>query len=186
MKKLLVFLAFVLMLSGCGGETDGMDRAMELRSKLLGCESCTFDVDITADYGDQIQSFSLSCSGDNQGQLSFEVLKPESIAGISGEFTGGEGKLTFDDVALSFPLLADDQVTPVSGPWIFLKTLLGGYLTSCGEDGDYLRLTISDSYEDDALQLDIWLDGTDTPVQAEIAYDGRRIVTMKIGNFQVS
>lgn len=163
-----------------------MDRAINLRSKLLGCESCSFDAVVTADYGDAVHSFSMSCQGDNQGNLTFTVTKPESISGITGIFTAGTGSLTFDDVALQFPLLADDQVTPVSGPWIFLKTLLGGYMTSCGEEGDYLRLTIDDSYEDDALQLDIWLDSADTPLQADIIYDGRRILSMIIENFVLS
>ena len=86
---------------------------------------------------------------------------------------------------MSFPLLADDQVTPVSGPWILLKTLLGGYLTACTLEEELLRLTINDSYEEDALQLEIWLSSEDVPIQAEILYDGRRIVTMQIENFRI-
>ena len=110
---------------------------------------------------------------------------PETIEGITGRFKGKEGALTFDDTALAFPLLVDGQVTPVSGPWIFLKTLLGGYLTACGQEEEYLHLTIDDSYEEDALQLEVWLNGSDVPVQAEIVYDGRRILTMKIENFLI-
>jgi hypothetical protein len=69
-------------------------------------------------------------------------------------------------MALTFPPLADGQVAPVSGPWILLKTLLGGYLTACGMEDDLLRLTIYDSYEEDALQMEIWLNGENLPVQA--------------------
>jgi hypothetical protein len=50
---------------------------------------------------------------------------------------------------------------------------------------DLLRLTIDDSYEEDALKVDIWLDETDTPVRAEILYDGRRILTLIIKNFTI-
>lgn len=185
MKKLLAIFIVLSLLCGCGGNPDGMDRLLDLRAKLLGMESCSFDARITADYGDAVHSFVMHCQGDNQGNLTFGVKEPESISGITGEFAGGEGKLTFDDAALSFPLLTDEQITPVSGPWIFLKTLLGGYLTSCGEEEEYLRCTINDDYEDDALQLDIWLSGENTPVRAEIGWDGRRIVTMEIANFAV-
>jgi len=185
LKKLCSCLLAVLLLSGCSGKNEEMDRALALRSKLLGCTGCSFDVSITADYGDAIQIFAMTCQGDNQENLTFSVTEPESISGITGAFEGGKGKLTFDDTALEFPLLTDDQVTPISGPWIFLKTLLGGYLTSCGTEGDFLRLTIDDSYEDDALQLDIWLNGQDQPIRAEILYDGRRIVSMDIANFEV-
>ena len=111
---------------------------------------------------------------------------PETIAGITGTFTGEKGLLTFDDFALEFPRLTDDQITPISGPWILMKTLLGGYLTSCGPDGENLRVTIHDSYEEDALTMDIWLDGENKPIRGEILYDGRRIVTMDIENFSIS
>lgn len=175
----------LVFLTGCTGKDDEMDRCMALRARLLGCESCTFDAAVTADYGDALQSFSLRCEGKADGDLGFEVLEPESIAGITGRFEDGEGKLTFDDDALTFPLLADDQVTPVSAPWILLKTLLGGYLTACGMEEDLLRLTINDSYEEDALQLEIWLNDENRPVQAEIIYCGRRIITMEVENFQI-
>ena len=175
----------LVILTGCTGKRDEMDRAMALRAKLLGSEGCSFTAHLTADYGDALHEFTLYCEGTNEGNLGFRVEEPESIAGITGRFRGNEGELIFDDVALSFPLLADGQVTPVSGPWILLKTLLGGYLTACNQEEDLLHLTIDDSYEDDALQLEVWLSGEDLPVRAEILYDGRRILTMAVENFQI-
>lgn len=185
MKKLLAVMLALVIFTGCTGKRDEMDRVMTLRATLLACELCTFDAKITADYGDAVQSFSLRCEGRSDGTLGFEVLEPESIAGITGRFAAGKGELTFDDAALAFPLLADDQVTPVSAPWILLKTLLGGYLTACSTEEDLLRVTINDSYEEDALQLEVWLDAGDRPVQAEIVYDGRRIITMEVESFQI-
>ena len=173
------------MLTGCTGKRDELDRAMKLRANLLGCLGCSFDVTVTADYGDAFYTFVMNCQTGGRGDLQFTVLQPESLAGITGEISSGEGKLTFDDVALQFPLLAADQVTPVSGPWILMKTLLGGYLTAANEEGDLLHLTINDSYEEEALQMEIWLDGNDMPVNAEILYDGRRIVTMVVENFSL-
>ena len=179
-----LLLTFVI-LTGCTGKRNEMDRCMTLRADLLACELCSFDAKVTADYGDSVQEFELQCQGKSDGTLGFQVLQPESIAGITGKFASGKGELTFDDVALSFPLLADGQVTPVSAPWILLKTLLGGYLTSCNLEGDLLRLTINDSYEEDALQLDIWLNEENRPVQAEIIYDNRRIITMQVESFEI-
>lgn len=185
MKRIVAVLITLVIFSGCTGKRDEMDRAMTLRADLLACESCSFDAQITADYGDELHSFSMSCTSDNDGAVSFTVSEPESIAGITGTIEAGEGKLTFADTALAFPLLADDQVTPVSGPWILMKTLLGGYLTACTQEDDLLHLTIDDSYEEDALQLEIWLNADNHPVAAEILYGGRRIVTMIIENFQI-
>ncbi len=157
---------------------------MKLRASLLGCLECSFDVTITADYGDELHVFAMNCQSGGRGDVQFTVTKPESIAGITGTISSGEGKLTFDDAALYFPLLADGQITPVSGPWILMKTILGGYLTAANQEEDLLHLTIHDSYEEDALQMEIWLDDADLPVCGEILYDGRRIVTMAVENFQ--
>ncbi len=185
MKKRVWLVLMLFLLTGCTGKRDEMEKAMTLRAELLGCESCTFDVTVTADYGDTTHTFAMNCQGDNQGAVHFTVTQPETIAGITGSISGGEGTLTFDGAALAFPLLADGQVTPVSGPWIFLKTLLGGYLTACGQEGELLHLTIDDSYEDDALQMEIWIDADSSPVCGEILYQDRRIVTMEIENFRI-
>ena len=185
MKRIVaVFLALVL-LTGCTGKRDELDRAMKLRASLLGCLGCSFDATITADYGDEVHVFAMRCQTGGRGELQFEVLRPESIAGITGEFSSGEGKLIFDDVVLQFPLLADGQVTPISGPWILIKTLLGGYISAVNEEDENLHLTIYDSYEEDALQMEIWLNGEDAPICGEIIYDGRRILTLTVENFSI-
>ena len=173
-----------LLLTGCGGNDEALDRAMALRAKLLTAE-VSFDAEITADYGDQIHTFSVYCEGDNLGNLGFRVTAPETISDISGRIEAGEGKLTFRDTVLAFPLLAEDQLSPVSAPWIFYMTLRGGYLTAAGMEEDLLRLTIDDSYEDDAMTVDIWLDESDNPIRAEILYEGRRILTLTIKNFRI-
>ena len=180
----IAFLLALLTFSGCGGKDAELKRAMDLRAKLLA--SCvSFDAEITADYGNEIHNFSVYCEGDSQGNLGFRVTAPESIEGITGRIENKEGKLTYRDTVLAFPLLAEDQLSPVSAPWVFYTALRGGYLTSAGMEDDLLRLTIDDSYEEDALTVDIWLDEADNPVRAEILFDGRRILTMTIENFQI-
>jgi hypothetical protein len=185
LKKLAALVIVLVILTGCTGKRDEMDRAMRLRADLLCSGGCSFTAHLTADYGDAVHEFTLYCEGWNNGDLGFRVEAPDTISSITGRFKGEEGALTFDDVALAFPLLADGQVTPVSGPWILLKTLLGGYLTACNQEEELLHLTINDSYEDDALQLEIWLNENNLPVQAEIIYAQRRILTMQIENFQI-
>ena len=185
MKRAGMVLLLLIFLTGCSSASGEIERGMALRSKLLAAESCAFDAAITADYGDKVYTFAMGCKGDPQGNLTFTVSEPETIAGITGSISDSGGKLTFDDTALQFDLMADDQVTPVSAPWILLNTLRGGYLTSaCIEDG-LLRLSIDDSYDDDALHLDIWLNSEDFPVRAEILYDDRRILSLAVTNFEI-
>jgi len=185
MKRVLLTGILVCFLAGCSSGNTELERGMALRTRLLQAASCSFDVDITADYGEKIHTFSMSCQGDDKGDLTFTVTAPETISGITGKIAQEKGALTFGDKALAFELLADDQLSPVSAPWILLKTLRSGYLTSAGMDGDWLRLTIDDSYEDDALQLDIWLDQQELPKRAEILYDGRRILSLDVKAFVI-
>lgn len=162
----------------------GLDRAMTLRAAMIAAP-VSFDANITADYGEKSYTFSMKCTCDTKGDLKFEVTEPQSIHGITGIISGNGGKLTFDDTALAFELMADDQLSPVSAPWVLMKTLRGGYLTSCTQEGDYLRVAIDDSYEEDALHLDIWLDSDDHPKQAEIFWKGRRLLTVSVENFVI-
>lgn len=182
MKRIVAVLFVLVLLTGCSGKDGDMDRAMALRSKLLA-QSIQFETDITADYGSKTYTFSAQCSVDSSGNLTFTVSKPETISGISGSVSASGGKLTFDGKALSFPLMADNQITPVSAPWILMKTLRSGYLTSCGREGELLRLAIDDSYADDALHLDIWLNDQDVPIRGEILWQGRRILSLEVKNF---
>ena len=184
MKKGLVLLTLAVFLTGCSAESE-LEQAMAFRDRLLSGNGCSFSADITADYGDELYEFSMDCRGDNLGNLEFSITSPESIAGITGKLEEAGGKLTFDDTALQFDLMVEDTLSPVSAPWVFLKTLRSGYITSACYEENLLRLSIDDSYEDDALRLDIWLDETGSPIRAEILHDGMRILTLTIGNFQI-
>lgn len=182
MKRIALLLCALLLLTGCSGKNQDLDAAMNLRSKLLS-KAVSFDAQVTADYGDKTYTFSMNCKADTQGNLTFTVVEPEIISGITGKVSATGGKLVFDDVALGFDLMADEQFSPVSGPWLLMKTLRSGYLTSCNREGDALRISIDDSYNDDALHLDIWLNGEDVPVRGEIMWQGRRLLTISVKNF---
>lgn len=182
MKRIWAVFLAVLLLTGCKSTEEGMDRALVLRTRVLS-GGVTFDAKITADYADAIYTFTVACQTDAEGTVKFTVRHPETIANITGTLSAAGGKLTFDDKALAFRLLADGEISPAAAPWIFLRTLRSGYLTSCGRDGAYLRLTLDDTYEEDALHLDIWLNEEDVPVRSEILWKGRRILTLEIENF---
>ena len=185
MKKLWI-LAAMLFLFGCSGETTELNRGLSLREKLLNCESCRFTAEVTADFGDKLYAFSLGCQGNSDGSLTFTVLKPDSISGISGILSSAGGKITFDeDRAVAFPMLAEGEVTPVSAPWILYNTLRSGYISTCGMEGELLRVTLNDSYEEEALQVDVWLGAENRPETAEILWKGRRVLTIGVTDFQI-
>ena len=140
-------------------------------------------MEITADFGDKTYSFRVGCTADADGEISFVVIAPESIAGITGSIKADTGYLHFDDTVLAFPLLADGEISPISAPWLLIKTLRSGYIAAAGMDGDALMITLNDSYEADALQLDVWLNQEDIPIGGEFLWQGRRIISIDIEEF---
>lgn len=183
MKIMGAVLAALLLLAGCSQTPQELDQAMGLRAGLLQAAGCRFDADITADYGTYLYTFSLACQTDAQGNLSFTVAEPETLAGITGTISQEKGTLTFEGMALQFDTLTDGQMTPVVAPWVLVKGLLGGYLTSAGTEDGVLRVSIDDSYAGEELHLDVWFSGEGYPARGEILYDGRRIVSLTVKNF---
>ena len=170
----------LLLLCGCDS-TNSMDRAMLARSKFQSTP-CRFRATVSADYGDMIHTFVLECEADERGDVAFSVAAPDTISGITGSLTGESGFLTFDGEILGFNMLADGQLSPVSAPWVLIHTLRGGYLRYCAETDSGLHLTIDDSYAENALTVDIWLEDGEVE-QAEIAWEGRRCLTMTFDDF---
>ena len=184
MKRILVLICVVLLLAGCGSGEEPIDRAQALRQRLLSANGCSFTAVVTADFGDMTYAFTLDCAADSNGAMTFRVIAPETIEGISGRVSATGGKLTFDDTILSFPLLAEGELSPVSAPWLVYTALAGGYIRSCGEDGDGLRLTVDDTFREENLQLDLWTDSEGLPKYAELLWQGRKLISMRIEDFR--
>lgn len=182
MKIVCCLLLVITALSGCSGENAPLTDAMDFRERLLSSNGCRFSAEITADYGDSLTQFTMECEADAAGELEFEISQPETIAGIRGSISDQGGSIRFEDQSLYFPLLTDDLLTPASSPWIFIKTLRSGYITSACMEKMMLHVTVDDDYTEDALTLDIWLE-EDHPIRAEILHDGKRILTIAVENF---
>ena len=183
MRRIFAILVFLSLLCGCTSANSDMDSALQMRQKLLNSDGCSFDCVITADYADEIYTFSMHCQSNKNGDFRFEVTAPQEISGVTGKIDGSGGALTFDDKVLAFSLLADEQLSPVSAPWILVHTLQSGYLSAAAHTDDGLWIKIDDSYAEDALQLDIWTDKTDLPQSCEIVFRGRRILSVDVRNF---
>ena len=179
MKKLLPLILVFLL--GCTGTDPAMDAALALRSRVLAAETIRFTVAVGADYITNIEEFSLECV-QNGEVMSFRVREPEEIEAISGTVRGSEGTVGFDETVLAFPLMAEGRLSPLSGPWVLVKALRTGHILAAGREGELIHLFIDDSYEDNALTLDIWLE-EGWPTQAEISWEGRRCLTMTFDDF---
>ena len=180
--KLAVFFCLVFLLSGCGNSGTLPDRALALRDKILESDGCSFQCEITADYGEKQYVFSMDCKTDREGNLVFAVTKPATIHGITGKINTSGGAITFDDKVLAFQTMADGQITPVSAPWLLMKTLRSGYIKGVSEDDDGYQIAIDDSYEEKTFQLNVEVEDN-YPECCEIFWEGRRVLTVKVEEF---
>lgn len=183
MRNIIAVFIAVCILSGCSRTDDSIDKAMTFRESMMSANGCAFVTTITADYKDVFYTFRMDCQVNSGGELTFRVVDPDSIEGISGCISAEEGKLTFDDKVLLFATLADGMVTPVSAPWLFINSLRSGYLKGCSQQGSGLYLQIDDSYADDTLQVNVQF-SDEVPVSAEIIWNNRRVITMEVENFR--
>ena len=140
---------------------------------------------ITADYSENIYTFGMKCRVDRYGNLQFTVTQPESIAQISGTISESGGRLTFDDQALAFEMLADGMLSPVCAPWILIRSLRGGYIHGYSVEGKTVCTQLDDSFKGKNLQVWVWTKEDNQPQAAEIMYDGRRILSLTLENFKI-
>ena len=179
MKRFLPLLLVFFL--GCSARDPAMEEALALRSRCLS-GNVSFEAEVRADYITNIESFTLECTFDEKGEMTFCVSEPDDIEGIRGTVAGTEGTVVFDDVVLGYPLLAEGRLSPLAAPWVLVKALREGCIVAAGREGENLHLTIDDSYADNALTVDIWLEEGRVE-EAEIAWEGRRCVTMTVEDF---
>ncbi len=178
-----IFLSIMILFTGCAVSDAPIEKALALRSKIENSNGCAFHTTITADYGEKIYNFSMDCQTDKEGNLTFSVTKPETIAGITGKITTAGGAITFDDQVLAFQTIADGLVTPVSAPWVLIKTIKGGYIKGCAETENGLEISADDSYADNSLHLEINVK-ENLPISGEIFWNGRRVLTLSVEDFR--
>lgn len=183
MKRIICMVLPFLLLLGCQKTEHEMDQLLKFREELLKSERISFDTTVTADYGEEIYEFSLHCETDDAGNFLFCVEKPASIRGITGMITSEGGNLTFDAEVLAFALIADGQISPVGAPWVFLKALRSGYIHAATALDHGLFAELHDTYEENALKFDVTFQENTVPIFAEIYWNQRRIISLKIDNF---
>ena len=185
MKFFVTVILALSILCGCSVKDQSMEQATALRKEILDAEGCAFEATITADYGSAIHTFTVSCSADTAGTLSFTVTEPDTISGITGYISDDDASITFDDKVLAFQMLADGQISPISTPWLFLKALRGGYISGCSANDAGLCIYIDDSFREYSLQLEVYTDTNTVPYHADFIWQNRRILSLDIQDFAI-
>ena len=182
MNKYVPIVFCVRFLFGCSNRSQ-IDHATALRNRIVTCEKCEFDTVVTLDYGDSTYSFRAVCVTDSSNNMKLKVIEPAPISGIEANIYADSGRFTFDNEILGFELIANDQIAPISIPWLFIEALRGGYIASCGngDSGSFIR--IDDSFKQTEYSLELWLNQENMPIGAELFWEGKRFASIKFNSF---
>ena len=179
--KLAVLLTICLLLTGCGSAENALSSAIEFRTELVQAGGCSFEAQVTADFGDTLQEFTLDCDADEKGNTAFTVKKPETLEGITGCAAEDGGKITYDGMAMDFGLLADGRVTPAAAPAILASCWAKEYIASAGMEEECCRVTYEKGFEK-KLIVDTWFQNQ-VPIYGEVCYNGTEILKIEIADF---
>ena len=82
-----------------------------------------------------------------------------------------------------FPMLADGYISPISAPWLISSIIRGGYIHSAVKTDNGLHFIYHDSFYEEPVQLEVFTDSSGNLKDAEILWQGRRILTLTVRNF---
>ena len=182
MRRLTLLLLCLSLLTACKGEESALSQANVFRGQLLSQGGCSFTARIQADYEQEIHDFTLACHGSAQGDMTLEVLAPESISGITATVGSGSGKLSYEGLSLGFPLMAQGQISPVSAPAEVLSCWLEAFILSAGDQGGFYRASYEKKLCNNALLVDTYFENG-IPISADLWYNSTKILHMDILEF---
>ncbi len=184
-------LMMTLLLSGCGGDKEPgpMQQALDMRRSYLEAGGCDGVMEITADYGRRVHTFTVAVSV--RGEVTtLTVTGPEEVAGISARLEGRQSALTFDDVILDTGTLDDQGLTVLGALPALLDAAQHGFIDSCAHERLGERDTLHVLYRDPELErgqgreVSLWFDLQSRQLcQGEIFWDGRRVISCTFERF---
>lgn len=181
---LSVLMIPLLLLAGCGEREARLEKSFEsFRESVIAASDVSLRADITADYGESVEHYVVAASYDGS-ETALEVLEPALIGGVRVTARWGDTELAYGDVMLGMGPLDEDGDTPVSAVPVMLEAMAGGHVELLWWDGEYIAARI---YTGESSRCTVWLDaGSLTPVHAEIASDGRTVVSCELTDWTMA
>lgn len=177
----LLLLPIALLFSACGRENGALSEAVAFRAALLETGGCTFQAEVSADFGETVREFTLLCRAEADGTTDFTVLAPQSVEGITATVTQQGGQITYDGMAMAFGLLADGNVIPAAAPALAVNCWLSAYIVSADEGETVYRM----EYDEKALTVTTHFENS-VPFFAEVCYNQQRILKITISDFSLA
>lgn len=188
MRKAMLFaLMLTLLLTACGGEEK--DPVGELQRQYAAVTAATMEADITCHYDEEDRAYTLLCAYTPESST-VTVLAPANLAGISATVSGGELKLTYEDISLDAGSCSAAAISPVAALPRLMEAASSGYPAESGEEDvegrKGLRVAF-DLADDEGTLYATWFDQeTLLPLRSEISTDGKVLYEVAWKRFEVT
>ena len=189
MRKLLLCVPMIILLSGCFGMATVGNQTEELtlavRADYLALRVWAADVALTADYGQRVYQYRLAATQSGE-ELVLALSEPETVAGIIARLKDGDSMLEYDDLWLETGPLNPDGLTPVACIPALIEAAKSGYIVACSLEDGLLRLDCGDpeGLPGAGIETTLWFDvDSYAMVRGEISVDGFRAILCEFSNF---
>ena len=179
-------ICVLLVLCGCGAASP-METAEEIKTELGGYSALTLTANITASYENCVYDFKIKCAKE-AGELEIEILKPESLAGITARLEEDGFTLSYDGVEMSTGKLTEEGLSPAGALPVLIEQWTEGYASGAVYEtrGDREALALDTNITDTVKQR-TWFDReTHLPIYSEISENGVVVVTCEFENIVTS
>jgi len=185
LRRIIIAFLLCLLCTACASEEEVLSPAIDFRAEVVQNGGCSFVAQVEADFGQTVQMFTLQCQTNENDELRFSVLAPETLAGISATVTEGGGTITYDGMAMDFGLLANGNVIPAAAPAIVSSCWTNAYIASAGNENSLYRATYEKNYDEKKLIVETWFE-KGLPISAEICYNNERVIKITISDFSLN
>ena len=174
----------LLLLGGCGEREARRENSFaEFRASVNGASFVTVRAALTADSGESVEEYVLNASYDGN-ETTVEIVEPALIAGVKASARWGETEIEYGGVLLGAGALDEEGLTPVAAMPAIFAAMTGGYVELLWWDGDLLAARI---YAGEDARCTVWLEAESlTPVHAEIAADGRTVISCELADWHIT
>ena len=146
---------------------------------------------ITADYGERIYQYDITCTGNAEaGELT--VVSPEAISGTGTAWAEGETLLEYEGVSLETGPLSPDGLSPADALPVILSACQSGVILESGleggEDEEQILYLLTENPRTNAEEsrVALWADPTDGRLlKAEIYWAGERVICLSFTDFAI-
>lgn len=187
-------LMISLLLSGCqaaGGANSPQEQALIIRGEYLESAGCTAKLDVTADYGQRVYTYTVDVSVAEEETV-LTVADPQELAGVIARVNGTDSWLEYDGAVLETGPLDGDGLTPLSAVPALLESARSGFIDSCNLETLGNRAALRVLCRDPELpagqgrETTLWFDvQTHALARGEIAVEGRQVILCEFLQFSL-